>query len=310
VPLASLSAAGGFWQTFVSVSVHVGAERADLVHVLDRTVAGGTHFSRGFLARARLVHQRGGFVLVGDFLGTQHQFVGAGAHALYGGENLDAAVGRAVEGLDVVLGKVQAFLEIHFEEILGTLLAVRPAVIPNPTAGAGAHAGAFDGFHDRGQVAAARFGETSCAAADHFRHQALRVPVFVFGLGGRKIGVAPVFQPVAGFEVVRNEPAGDFVEVGVAIDETGHDQAVSPVDDLLAGVFFLDVRGLADRNDAVAADGHRTVGENASGGVHGEQDGAFNENVDCLRHVQTPENEVKRALALASSLQKIKNTIY
>ncbi len=206
------------------IEIDIRPKGANAIHVLDRPMAGRLELACNFLARTRLVHQREGTVLVGERLRTEHQLVRAGAYAFDGRKALDAPIREPVICLDVFLGEIEALLQRHLFEVVRAFVTIRAGMIPHPAAGGGAHSGFLDRLYGRVDPHAARLDETRRAGPDHFRHQALGVPVFILPGDRGHVGVAPELQPIAGAERVRNQAASDLAEMRVPVDQPRHDE--------------------------------------------------------------------------------------
>ena len=156
-------------------------------------------------------------------------------------------------------------------------------MVPDPASRGRPHPGLYDRAQRAGEELAAGLDEAGGAAADHLRHQAFGVPVLVL-LGDRvEIGVAPVLEPVAGPQIVRDKPAGELDQMGVAVDQPRHDQLERGVDGLFGAVGGVQLRRLADRRDAVAADRDGAVGDDAPLAVDGEDRAVPDQDVDRFR---------------------------
>ncbi len=70
--------------------------------------------------------------------------------------------------------------------------------------------------------------------------------------------------------------------MGVAVDQAGHDQPQRRVDRLGALVSVAQIGRLADRDDAILADGDGAIGDDVPVVVEGEHNSVLDQDIDVL----------------------------
>ncbi len=261
-------------------------------------------------AQVRTQHPQFGQVLDGAAAGVGEIPFRVGLHRAHVGRDAGAiglgqGVGLAPNGIGVhrmadqrrpgrdqgvVVGREALHLPVkHLDGLIGHGGLIQRGIVgpvARPLADPAADAHLAEAVGDRLEVMdGARLHEAGDAVAQHLQRGHLRrQSLLLLGLVAVERD-QPVEHIVVPAGVVGHEASGQGLagDVDVAVHEARRGDEARAVDGLPADVPGLDVGGLADRHDTVLVDGHRAMGDDPPLGVHGQDGGVADQDVDGRR---------------------------